>query len=130
VLVRSPDLLAVGAVLHNVVVPAAPVVPDDEDHGVVPRGLLPEGAGRLYALSLAHGVDDGAAPMKIVLEEIGVRGDDVLRELRVVAHSPKIRLRPVWAIANVCDSIGGGPDVAEVICVILPGEASGRKQVH
>src|SRR5208283_3865653 len=72
----------------------------------------------------------GAAPMKIVLEEIGVRGDDVLRELRVVAHSPKIRLRPVWAIANVCDSIGGGPDVAEVICVILPGEASGRKQVH
>src|ERR1700733_70920 len=131
---------------RDVVVPASPVIPGDDDGRVLPEGTL------------ADGVDDGCYPgwaVVLVAEVVGVLcggnypGD--CRELSVLNVGDYlgagafdddlwVRARPVGAaagvavgiaggLAHVRDRVGRGRDRALFRCVIFPGETSGIEHV-
>ena len=118
---------------RDVIVPAAPVVPGDEDGGGVPEGAVADGVDyggdpvgafgeRAGVVGVIEGGDDpgdlGELALGDVGEDVGLWGDDLGG--------------PVLAVADVADGIEGGDDVEAVGGtggVVPPGDTFSVEEV-
>src|ERR1019366_3830023 len=141
--VSATPLRAVGQDLRrrNMIVPASPVVPGDDDRGVGPVGTVADGihnrsypgrSGTVGGVRVIGGCAIGDDPAHGRQLAAGYVGEDLrLRDNYIVPRGPRtdelavLRLR----LAHVLDGVRAGPDRTRRRRVIAPGTALGVEQI-